>query len=171
MSEPYLGEIRLFAGTYAPVGWEFCNGQLLSISQNDALFSLLGTTYGGDGQTTFGLPDLRGRVPLGQGKNPTGSSYAMGQLAGTETVTLTVNNLPGHTHAVMANNTSGTTGDPSNAFWAQSTSTQYATAAPDAQMSAQSIASSGGSQPHDNMMPTLAVSYIIALNGIYPSQN
>lgn len=170
MSNQYVGEIRMFGGNYAPVGWAFCNGQLLSISENDALFALIGTTYGGDGVTTFALPDLRGRVPVGQGVLG-GTNFVLGQRAGTENVTLTTSQLPMHTHTVNANQGAGTTGNPSNAFWAQSTLNQYATADPNAAMSPQAIQSAGGSQPHENMMPTLTLSYIIALYGIYPSQN
>jgi microcystin-dependent protein len=170
MSTPYIGEIRMFGGTFAPVGWAFCNGQLLPISQNDALFSLIGTTYGGDGQTTFALPDLRGRIPIHQG-----SGFQLGQIAGTETVTLTTQQIPNHTHPPQCKSTAGELGSPQNAVWAASASNQtiYSNAGPTGgvSMKATAMANDGGSQPHDNMMPFLAVSFIIALEGIYPTQN
>lgn len=168
MSEPYIGEIRLFAGNFAPMDWALCDGSLLSIAENEALFSLLGTTYGGDGQTTFALPDLRGRVPIHRS-----TTYPLGSKAGTETVTLITNQLPAHTHTVNASTAPGDAENPSNALWAQSPQTSYDnTANPTlAAMNPTSVTSVGGNQPHDNMMPTLTVSYIISLYGIYPSQN
>ncbi len=174
MSEQYVGEIRMFAGNYAPVGWAFCDGSLLSISQNELLYSLLGTTYGGDGQTTFALPDLRGRVPLHMGTNPqTGTQYVQGQRAGVEMVTLVKNQLPAHTHPVFAQTLTDTvqTGTPTNATWAPSDFNRFSTNPPDGSMSPGAITSQGGSQPHDNMMPFLTVSFIIATEGIYPSQD
>lgn len=164
MSEPFVGEIRMFGGNFAPVGWAFCDGSLIAISQNTALFSLIGTIYGGDGQNTFGLPDLRGRLPVHQG-----SGFVLGQLAGTETVTLTTNQMPAHTHTVLAR-TSATAGSPSGAMYGGNTDSIYTPTA-SAQMNAGVIAPAGGSQPHDNMMPYLVVSFIIALEGIYPSRN
>ena len=170
MADPYLGEIRFFGGNYAPVGWAFCDGTLLDIAGNEALFTLIGTTYGGNGQTTFALPDLRGRAGIHKGTNKgTGTNYVLGQMAGTENVTLLTSQLPTHTHGVMAGS-EGSVNDPKNAFWAGSTVNQYAKAEPSAKMNAQAITSSGGNQPHDNMMPSLTVSYIIALEGIFPQQ-
>lgn len=174
MSEPYLGEIRMFAGNFAPLGWAFCDGSELSISQYDTLYILLGTTYGGDGQTTFALPDLRGRIPLHMGTNPqTGTNFPLGQKAGTETVTLVQNNLPVHTHSVTAQTATSTTqtGNPANAYWAPSDFNRFSTNAPDGTMNPAAITAQGGNQPHDNMMPFLTVSFIIALEGIFPSQN
>jgi microcystin-dependent protein len=168
MSEPYLGEIRMFGGNYAPLGWAFCNGQLLPISQNDALFSLIGTTYGGDGQTTFALPDLRGRVPIHQGTaNPIGSA------AGSETVTLTQSQMPQHTHAALGSGSEVEGSSPAGSVFAAGTDTPfYAPFNPSkaVAMSAAVVGSSGGSQPHENMQPYLCVSFIIALEGIFPSQ-
>lgn len=181
MSTPYLGEIRLFAGNFAPRGWAFCNGQSLSIANNDALFALLGTIYGGDGQNTFNLPDLRGRVPLNQGTGPGLSTYTIGQAAGTETVTLQTSQMPAHSHSLNATTATGsvTTPGPSvmlatpveagvstSLYVVPGTSTVN-----QAPMAAQSITATGGSQPHENMMPFQSVNYIIALEGIFPSRN
>lgn len=172
MSDPFIGEIRMFGGNFAPVGWAFCNGQLLAISQNDALFALIGTTYGGDGVSTFGLPDLRGRGPIHQGQGLGLSPYVLGQLAGTESVTVLQSQLPAHTHPAALNNAAGTTNNPQNATWATAPNAQsYNAAAPDVAMSASSITTAGSSVPHDNMPPFLAVSFIICLEGIFPSQN
>ncbi|MGO4109344.1 phage tail protein [Paenibacillus sp. YAF4_2] len=171
MSDQYVGEIRMFGGTFAPVGWAFCNGQLLSISENDVLFSLIGTTYGGDGQLTFALPDLQGRLPVHAGRSSSGTTYIIGQKAGQENVTLTNNQLPAHTHFANSSNLAGTTNSPENAFWATSSKNQYSDALPDTQLNPAVIGATGGSQPHDNLMPYTALSFIIALNGIWPSQN
>ena len=165
MSDPFIGEIRMFGGNFAPLGWAFCNGAVMAIAQNEALFSLIGTTYGGDGQTTFNLPDLRGRLPVHQG-----SGFVIGQAAGTETVTLTVNQMPQHTHAVTGRATA-TAGSPSGAVYGGNTTTTIYTATPSAQMNAAMVGIGGGSQPHDNMMPYGVVSFIIAIEGIYPSQS
>ncbi|MFF0825630.1 phage tail protein [Brevibacillus sp. NPDC003359] len=171
MAEPFIGEIRMFGGDYAPQGWALCDGQLLSISENDTLYSLIGTTYGGNGQTTFGLPDLRGRIPLNQGTNPrTGTTYVMGGKNGVESVTLTVRELPAHTHTVHASSQPGTQNSPANAVWAKNAQ-QYSTNAPDGLMNASSLSSVGGNQPHNNLMPFTVINFIIALYGIYPSQN
>lgn len=167
MAEPYIGEIRVFSGTFAPIGWALCNGQLLSISDADALYSLIGTTYGGDGQTTFGLPDLRGRVPI-----HTGSGYTLGQIGGSETVTLTSQNLPVHSHGAQASDANATSSDPTGRFWATNTDFRcYSNATTNTSFAGGAIGAAGGSQPHDNMMPFLTVSYIIALEGVYPSFN
>jgi len=164
--QPYLGEIRMFAGNFAPQGWAFCNGQLMAIADNTALYSLLGTTYGGDGQTTFALPDLQGRIPV-----HLGNSYNLGQNGGAETVTLTVNQMPSHTHSVNAQSENGMVGNPTNAVWASSSIKPYGTGTPNELMSASAISAVGGSQPHENMMPFACISFIISLEGVYPSQN
>ncbi len=171
MSNPFLGAITMFAGTFAPRGWMLCQGQLLQISQYSALFALIGTIYGGDGQTTFGLPDLRGRLPIGQNQGPGLSNYVIGQSLGSETVTLTQNQMPGHTHTVSGNGSSGTAGPP-GATWAVGSGTApYGSATSLQTMNANSVATTGGNQPHNNLMPCLAVSYIIAVEGIFPSRN
>ena len=170
MSEPYVGEVRMVGFNFAPVGWALCNGQLMSISQNEALFQLIGTTYGGDGQTTFSLPNLQGRIPFHQGSSG-GNTTTLGQQAGSETVTLTKNQLPAHTHSLNANSQAGTQTTPANGLWAQSTLGQFSTETPGHTMDPSTIALSGGSQSHDNMPPFLVINFIIALYGIFPSQN
>lgn len=167
MAQPYVGEIRLFAGNFAPAGWLFCAGQLLPIAENETLFALIGTTYGGDGQFTFALPDLRGRVPLHQG-----SGYVLAETGGVESVTLTSLQLPAHTHALRASSAAGTGSGPGNALLAATGSVNsYGSGNADQPMTAGALSSSGSSQPHDNMAPYLAVSYIISLFGIFPSPN
>ncbi len=167
----YIGQIMAFGGNFAPQGWAFCDGSLLPISQYDALFSLIGTTFGGDGQTTFALPDLRGRAPLHQGQGPGLSNYVLGQSGGAQEVTLTVGQLPSHSHPAMGNSGAGTSASPSGAVWAGSPVAIYgAGAAANVAMSATAISSSGGGQPHDNMLPFVTLSFCIALEGIYPSQ-
>ncbi|NYF80596.1 phage tail protein [Granulicella arctica] len=165
MSNPYVGEIRLVGFNFAPEGWAICQGQLLSIAEYDVLFNLLGTTYGGDGQTTFALPDLQGRAPLHQG-----SSYIIGSKAGVETVTLTTAQLPQHTHAIAAQGGNGNTTSPGSAFFAGSTEEQYASGAGATSGTMLPNFPSVGSQPHDNRMPYLCMNYVISLFGIYPSQ-
>lgn len=168
MSDPYVGEIRMFGGNFAPMDWMFCNGQLLSISEYEALFQLIGTTYGGDGVTNFALPNLQGRVPIHQG-----SGYTMGQAAGTEVVTLTTQQIPAHTHVWTAKAQDAEGGDPTGAQLGQGSGFPIYGAANPAkavQMASQTVAPSGGSQPHDNVQPFLCVSFIIAVNGIYPQQ-
>lgn len=177
MSNPYLGELRPFAGNFAPRGWALCNGALLSIAQETALFALLGTTYGGDGVTTFGLPDLRGRVALSQGQGPGLTNRVLGEKSGTETVTITVSTMPAHTHTVIATSAAATSPQPSGLvpgagvngglFYLNS----GAASPVDAPPVATAVTQTGGSQPHENMMPVLAINYIIALVGIFPSQN
>jgi microcystin-dependent protein len=170
MGQPFVGEIRLFAGNFAIDGWAFCNGQLLSISENETLFQLIGTTYGGDGSSTFAVPDLRGRAPIHLGTGPGLGTYVIGQSLGVESVTLNTNQLPAHTHVPLANSGPGS-GSPANAVWAAGSSIlPYNTAAPDVQMQA-TVGPAGGSQPHENMSPFLAMNYIISLFGIFPSQN
>ena len=171
MSGPFVGEIRLFAGSFEPVGWMFCRGQILPISQNDVLFQLIGTTYGGDGQSTFALPDLQGRVPLHQGQGSGLSSYTMGETGGVEAVTLTTNQMPVHTHAFVATRSGGTSSNAIGNVLASSPSvTELIADTPSATMPVSSIGATGGSQPHDNMAPTIAISYIISLFGVFPSQ-
>ena len=166
MASAFIGEIRMFAGTFAPLNWAFCNGQLLSIAENNALFALIGTTYGGDGQQTFGLPNLQSRIPIHRGPG-----FVFGQLGGTENVTLTVNQIPSHNHQVAAA-TSANSKSPAGAVYGGNTSDHVYTAnAPSAQMNAGMVGIGGGSQPHNNMMPFVVVNFIIALYGIFPSQN
>jgi microcystin-dependent protein len=172
MGQPYVGEIRIFAGNFAPYGWLFCDGSLLSIAENETLFNLIGTTYGGDGQETFGLPDLRGRIPVHQGQGPGLGQYAMGQMGGTETETLTTQQIPAHQHAVMAATGVGNQTPPTGSVVAQSPQIQlYIEDAPDANMAAGAVGSTGGSRAHENLMPYLCVNYIISLYGIFPSPN
>jgi microcystin-dependent protein len=169
MSQPYIGEIRMFGGNFAPLGWAFCNGQLMAISENDTLFNLIGTTYGGDGQQTFGLPDLQGRLPLHMGTATTGTTFTIGEKSGTETVTPTTQQIPAHTHVPVAQSGNGNQQSPANGVWAASSLNEYSASAPNVSMNTSAIANDGGSQPHDNLMPYLAVSFIISLFGIYPS--
>ncbi|WP_017328065.1 phage tail protein [Synechococcus sp. PCC 7336] len=171
MSEPFVGEIRMFAGNFAPRGWAFCDGQLLAVSQNDALFSLLGTIYGGDGRTTFGLPDLRGRIPIHAGSGPGLSPRRLGSKAGSETVTLTVNQLPSHTHNIIATDNQGTERNPTGNIVARSGGDIYRQATPDGAMASSIVTNVGGSRSHTNLMPTLCINFIIALFGIYPSRS
>lgn len=166
MSNPYIGEIRIFAGNYAPDGWMFCAGGRLSISEYSTLYQLIGTTYGGDGQTYFNLPDLRGRLPLHQG-----SGFTLGQAAGQETVTLTVLQIPSHTHPLMASANSAAGNMPTGNVTGETSGTQiYRQANPTAAMSAQAITAMGGNQPHNNMQPFLCLNFIISLFGVYPTQ-
>jgi microcystin-dependent protein len=171
MGSPFIGEIRMFAGNFAPVNWMLCQGQLLSIAENAALFQLIGTTYGGDGTSTFALPDLRGRLPLSQGSNQ-GSNFLLGQLSGTETVTLTQQQIPSHSHTPSAQSGSASTPNPSGALWANAGDvTAYSTnSSPAATMAPAAVGTAGGNQPHDNRMPYLCVNFIISLAGIFPSQ-
>jgi len=173
MGQPYIGEIRMFAGNFAPSGWSFCDGSILSISQYEPLFALIGTYYGGDGVSTFALPNLLGRVPIHQGVSTLGNSYVLGQFGGLELVTLATNQLPAHTHTAAANNgTSGTpTDSPQGSYWSGWAGGQYSTTAPSQTMSPVAIGNSaGGSSPHDNMIPYQAISFIISLFGVFPSQ-
>jgi microcystin-dependent protein len=171
MSEPFVGEIRMFAGNFAPRGWAFCDGELLAIAQNNALFSLFGTVYGGDGRTTFGLPDLRGRLPLHAGTGLGLSPRTLGSHGGSETETLTVNQLPSHTHDYNGNTQPGNMNTPAgNVVAARAAAPTYAESDQDTNMASNSIANTGGSQPHTNLMPSLCVHFIVALLGIYPSR-
>ena len=175
MAQPYVGEIRMFAGNFPPVGWMFCDGQLLPISENETLFQLIGTTYGGDGESTFGLPNLQSRVPIHQGTGKDGSTYVLAEAAGTETVTLTVQQMPIHTHAMLATNNPGTTQSPSGVVLATATTSQagtltYGSDSP-VGMNNNAVSVVGGSQPHENCQPFLCVDFIISLFGIFPSPN
>lgn len=170
MGSPYIGEIRMFGGNFAPEGWAFCDGAATGVAQNGALFNLISTTYGGDGVSTFKLPDLRGRVPVHQGTGANGVSFPIGSSGGSETVALTTQELPAHTHALAASNNSGSQPQPENAFVSKiSTGFMYTGFSAGSQMNAASVSTVGNSQPHANMMPTLTLSFIIALEGIYPS--
>ena len=172
MSEPFVGEIRMFAGNFAPRGWAFCDGQLLAVSQNDALFSLLGTIYGGDGEMTFGLPDMRGRVPIHAGSGPGLSPRSLGAKAGSAKETLTVNQLPSHTHTLNATTAAGTDNNPQGKMFPESPSVDwYFEIDPTENMASSAITSLGGSRSHTNLMPFLCINFIIALIGIYPSQH
>ena len=169
MGTPYVGEIRMFAGNFAPAGWAFCDGSVLAISNNDVLFNLIGTTYGGDGQTTFNLPDLRSRVPVHAGTGG-GGTYVIGQAAGVESVTLTTQQIPAHNHVPLCNNGAGNQNDPGGGFWAvQSQQSPYTSDPPNTPMGANAIGATGGSQPHDNMVPFLVINFIISLFGIFPT--
>lgn len=174
MSDPYIGEIRMFAGNYAPQGWALCNGALQSISGNEALFTLIGTTYGGDGQSTFALPDMRGRLPLHQGTGPGLTARVMGQAFGSEEVTLTATQMPSHAHMLVASTADATASVPTGAIPAgQPGDTLYLSnpAVPPTSMSPNALQPNGGSQPHDNTMPFLCVNFIISLFGVFPQQN
>jgi microcystin-dependent protein len=163
----------MFAGNFAPVGWAFCNGQLMSIAENDALFSLIGTTYGGDGQETFAMPDLRGRTPIHQGSGAGLSTRVLGQMIGSETVALINATMPAHYHTIHAVSTAGSQGVPTGATFAASSTgeKQYTQNTPGTTMSPTSISFAGSGVPHENMAPFQAVSFIICLEGIYPPQN
>jgi microcystin-dependent protein len=169
VSGPFAGEIRMFAGNFAPVGWMFCAGQLLPISEYETLFNLIGTTYGGDGTSTFALPDLRSRLPVAQGPG-----FALGQAGGAETVTLTTSQIPAHSHLFQASTATGAQRSPANNVVAAiggGASAAYIVGTPSAAMAPDSIGSAGGSQPHDNMQPFLVISFIISMFGVYPSQS
>jgi microcystin-dependent protein len=168
MSDPFVGEIRMFGGNFAPLGWAFCDGSLLSISENDVLFALIGTTYGGDGQTTFALPDLRSRVPIHMG-----NGFIPGQPGGQETVTLIVSQIPSHTHPAMADGSGVSATSPQNNVWGNwgVLGTPFTDQPANVQMNAQALQPAGSSQPHDNMLPYLAVNFIISLFGIFPPQS
>jgi microcystin-dependent protein len=169
MAQPYVGEIRLFAGNFAPLGWQPCDGTLLPIAENETLYQLIGTTYGGDGQSNFGVPDLRGRTALHFGSMP-GAQYEIGQAAGTEEVTLTSQQIPIHTHAFAASTAPGSFGSPENAVLANPPGvTMFIRDSPGSALPSNLVTTSGGSQPHTNLMPTLAMTYIISLFGIFPS--
>lgn len=172
MSQPYVGEIRMFGGNFAPSGWMLCEGQLLAIAENDTLFNLIGTTYGGDGQENFALPDLQGRIPIHQGTNPKGgSTYILAQNGGVETVTLTTQQIPSHSHAFIGSKDPGTQPAPGGFVPAASNVVKiYAAAVPANNMATQALLPTGGNQPHDNFQPYLCINFIISLFGIFPHQ-
>ena len=173
MAQPYVGEIRMFAGNFNPNGWMFCEGQLLPISENEVLFQLIGTMYGGDGESTFALPDLRGRLPLHFGTGPDGVTYQQAEAAGSEEVTLTTQQIPIHTHAQLCSTGAGQVAtDPVNAIASKGVLSQYSTLGATVSMGNPPMQSdiAGGSQPHTNFMPYLCVNFIISLFGIFPSQ-
>jgi microcystin-dependent protein len=169
MSEPFIGEIKMFAGNFAPAGWALCSGQLLAISEYETLFNLIGTTYGGDGQQDFALPDLQGRVPIhmGQGSSQT---YQIGEKGGVEQVTLSLQQIPNHSHVPLASSAAGTSDTPAGGVWAASSAKQFIVATPNATMAPLDSGTAGGSQPHDNMLPYQTINFIISLFGIFPSQ-
>ena len=177
MSEPFIGQIQAFGFNFAPTGWATCDGQILSIAQNTALFSLLGTMYGGNGQTTFALPDLRGRVGIHQGQGPGLSSYVIGEASGTESVTLLTTQIPQHNHPVAASSVNADQGSPDGAVWATPVDSTgnagagYTKTAPNVTMAQNAIGMAGGNQPHANIQPYLCINFCIALNGIFPSRS
>jgi microcystin-dependent protein len=168
MAQPYVGEIRMFAGNFAPAGWMFCEGQMLAIAENETLFQLIGTTYGGDGQSTFGLPDLRGRIPMHWG-----GGFVLAESGGAEEVAVTVQQMPGHSHPVLGSALNATTKNPKHnvpATMPRVPNLAYGTDPPITTLNPQSIASTGGSQPHTNLQPYICINFIISLFGIFPSQ-
>ncbi len=167
MGQPFIGEIRMIGCNFAPQGWAFCDGSLQSIAQNTALFQLIGTTYGGDGQNTFALPNLSGRAPIHQG-----SGFVIGQIGGEENVTLIPSQMPVHTHAAQATNgVTGSVNSPANNYWSGWTGGPFSSSSPTGPMNPAAVGLAGNSQPHDNMPPFLAINFIISLFGIFPSQN
>ncbi len=172
MAQPYIGEIRMFAGNFAPAGWMFCEGQTLPISENDALFTLIGTTYGGDGQETFNLPNLQSRLPIHMGTGPDGTTYQIAEMAGTEQETLSTQQIPIHSHALTCStSTTNLESSPAGNVLAQSTSANmYIQDSPDGTLAPSSVQPQGGSQPHENTQPFLCINFIISLFGIFPSQ-
>ena len=170
MSQPFIGQIMIFGFGFAPRNWAFCNGQILAIAQNSALFSLLGTTYGGNGTTTFALPDLRGRVPMQWGQGPGLSDRTQGEVGGQESVALLQTQMPQHTHAALASSAAPAIGVPTGNAWATGGAAAYA-ASTNTVMAAGALSNAGGGQPHENRAPLLTVNYCIALAGIFPSRN
>ena len=173
MAQPYVGEIRMFAGNFAPNGWMFCEGQTLPIAENEVLFQLIGTTYGGDGEETFNLPNLASRIPIHMGTGPDGTTYQIGEMAGTEQETLSVQQIPSHTHPLTASNdlsTLTTAGGNVLSTPQSATVFPYGTDLPPATLNSQAITPAGGSQPHENTQPFLCINFIISLFGIFPSQ-
>jgi microcystin-dependent protein len=165
MAQPYVGEIRMFAGNFAPAGWMFCEGQLLPISENETLFQLIGTTYGGDGESTFALPDLRGRIPMHQG-----NGFTLAETGGAEEVTLTVSQIAAHSHPLLATNDIPAQSTPANNVTGQAAAKIYRAGSPSVQLNQQVVAPTGGSQPHTNFQPYLCINFIISLFGIFPSR-
>ncbi|MCB1057055.1 MAG: phage tail protein [Acidobacteria bacterium] len=171
MSEPFLAEVRIVGFNFAPRGWAFCDGQILPINQNQSLYSLLGTTYGGDGRTTFALPDLRGRTPIHVGRSDGGEHHSLGQKSGEETHTLSVNEMPQHDHVAYADSTDGNTPVPQGGFLSQTPSRIYNDPTNLVDLRSGTVTNVGGSQAHDNMQPYLALNFCIALQGLFPSRN
>lgn len=169
MADTYVGEIRMFGGNFAPMDWHFCDGSLLPISTYDVLYSLIGTTYGGDGVNTFAVPDLRGRVPLGMGQGPGLSSYVQGQMAGAEQVTLLSTQIPQHTHTLLASTDTGSGNTPGGAFLGNAP--LYTEGTPGLSLAADAMGAAGNGLPHANLQPSLSLNFIIALNGLYPSRS
>ncbi|WP_076864585.1 phage tail protein [Bradyrhizobium mercantei] len=173
MAQPYVGEIRMFGGNFAPAGWNFCDGSQLAISEYETLYNLIGTTYGGDGQVTFAVPDLRGRLPIHMGTASSGTTYNIGEAGGVETVTLTTQTIPQHSHAFIASTQTGTGTNPQGNVLDQVTGTiaMYIDGQPpDGPMASGMLTNTGGNQPHENLQPLLCVGFIISLFGIYPTQ-
>ena len=175
-TSPFVAEIRLFGGNFAPRGWAFCAGQIMAIQQNTALFSLLGTTYGGNGSTNFALPDLRDRIAIGAGQGPGLTPRTSGEVGGATSVTLSANEMPQHAHVPQGSASAGTSADPSNAVWAANVGGRtppplYANTAPTTAMAMAAVAQAGGNQSHENLQPVLGLNYIIALQGIFPARN
>ena len=174
MANPFLGEIRAFPFNFAPKGWAFCDGQLLSIAQNTALFALLGTQFGGDGRSTFALPNLQGNVPLDFGQGPGLTFYNMGDSGGAPSITLLTSEMPAHGHNAHCNSAAGNKTKPNSSYWAKDAAgilSEYATVPDGNQMSQQALGISGGSQPHNNMQPFLTLNFCIALQGVYPARS
>lgn len=171
MAQPYVGEIRLFAGNFPPNGWLFCEGQTLPIAENEVLFQLIGTTYGGDGEETFNLPNLASRVPIHMGTGPDGTTYQIGEMAGVEQVTLTSQQIPNHTHAMLASTVTGTQPSPVGGLLATTGGgiSLYYEGAVDSNLNSQTVIPEGGSQPHENTQPFLCINHIISLFGVFPS--
>lgn len=168
---PFIGEIRMFAGNFAPLGWMFCEGQTLPISENDALFTLIGTMYGGDGENTFQLPNLQSRIPIHFGTGPDGTNYQQGEMSGVESVTLSGQQIPIHTHTMLGSSNAANTGNPANKVIAQSPNVSYMIVSdPTVQMNPAAVTPVGGSQPHENCQPFLCINYIISLYGVFPQQ-
>ena len=167
---PFVGEIRMFAGNFAPNGWMFCEGQTLAISENETLFQLIGTTYGGDGEETFNLPNLASRVPIHMGTGPDGTTYQLAEMAGTEQETLTVQQIPTHTHPWLASTADGNNAEPVGGVPAVAQGDLYTTDFTFVPMNAQAITPMGGSQPHENTQPFLCINFILSLFGVFPSQ-
>ena len=170
MGEPYVGEIRMFAGNFAPSGWMFCEGQTLPISENEVLFQLIGTTYGGDGQETFNLPNLASRVPIHMGTGPDGTTYQIGEMAGTEQETLTAQQIPVHSHALLGSTSAAGSRDAPGNVFGTAAGDIYAQVLDPITLSPQAVGAAGGSQPHENTQPFLCINFIISLFGVFPSQ-
>ena len=170
MGQPFVGEIRMFAGNFAPAGWEFCQGQLVPISENEVLFQLIGTSYGGDGQSTFALPDLRGRIPIHMGTSPTGTIRNIAETGGVEEVTLSTNQIPSHTHEVVGHAGGANSPHPADRGFARAPGDAYADNLSAVNMAPEAVESAGGNQPHSNFMPYLCINFIISMFGIFPSQ-